>query len=86
MPGAQSLLSGPRLLTKAGAPGVVVRLLELVGRERVLLLLVVGLDGVLARALVDGREFPECLEGSREGTGRLLGARRGNGEWCGRGC
>lgn len=84
MPGAQSLLSSPRLLTKAGAPGVVVRLLELVGRERVLLLL--SLDSVLVRALVDGCEFPECLERSREGTRRLLRSRRGDGEWCGRGC
>lgn len=72
MPGAQSLLSTSRLLTKAGAPGVVVRLLELVGRERVLLL---RLDRVFARALVDGCEFPECLEGSREGTRRLLCSR-----------
>ena len=83
MPGAQSLLSGPRLLTKAGAPGVVVSLLELVGRKRVLLL---GVDGVFARALVDGCEFPECLERSREGARRLLRSRRWDGEWCGRGC
>lgn len=76
MPGAQSLLSGPRLLTKAGAPGVVVRLLELVGRERVLLLLLLSFDCMFAHAHLHGCEFPECLEGSREGTRRLLGARR----------